>query len=67
VINTRHANTVLVVGQDGSLLIDDQFAPLTTKIVAATRKLGTKQRHGSSPIARNCSRGETCWSPFATA
>jgi cyclase len=33
-------NMVLVVGKDGSLLIDDQFAPLTAKIVAAAKKLG---------------------------
>jgi cyclase len=36
-------NMALVIGRDGSLLIDDQFAPFTTKIVAATRKLGARQ------------------------
>jgi cyclase len=36
-------NMALVTGTDGSLLIDDQFAPLTAKIVATTRKLGAKQ------------------------
>jgi cyclase len=36
-------NMALVIGKDGSLLIDDQFAPLTTKIVAATRTLGARQ------------------------
>jgi cyclase len=36
-------NMVLVVGKDGSLLIDDQFAPLTAKIMAAAKKLGGKQ------------------------
>jgi cyclase len=36
-------NMALVIGRDGSLLIDDQFAPFTAKIVAATRKLGARQ------------------------
>ncbi|PLX95884.1 MAG: MBL fold metallo-hydrolase [Desulfuromonas sp.] len=33
-------NIGLFVGEDGSFLIDDQFAPLTDKIVAAIRSVG---------------------------
>ena len=33
-------NIGVSVGEDGILLIDDQFAPLTDKILAAVRKLG---------------------------
>jgi glyoxylase-like metal-dependent hydrolase (beta-lactamase superfamily II) len=36
-------NMGLLVGKDGAFLIDDQFAPLTPKILATTRKLGGKE------------------------
>jgi len=35
-------NVGLLVGDDGVLMIDDQFAPLTEKLVAAIRTLSTK-------------------------
>jgi len=35
-------NVGVLVGDDGVLLIDDQFAPLTEKIMAAVKKLSTK-------------------------
>src|SRR3982751_6685956 len=35
-------NIGVSVGDDGVLLIDDQFAPLTEKIVAAVRKISDK-------------------------
>lgn len=33
-------NLALSVGKDGAVLVDDQFAPLSTKIQAAARKVG---------------------------
>jgi len=36
----RGGNIGVSVGDDGSFLIDDQFAPLTPKILAAVRELG---------------------------
>ena len=36
-------NIGLSVGKDGGVLIDDQFAPLTAKITAASRKLGANK------------------------
>ncbi len=41
-IEGRGGNIGLFVGDDGVFLIDDQFAPLTDKIVAAIRKLSDK-------------------------
>ena len=38
----RGGNIGLFVGEDGVFLIDDQFAPLTDKIVAAIRKLSDR-------------------------
>jgi glyoxylase-like metal-dependent hydrolase (beta-lactamase superfamily II) len=35
-------NVGVLVGDDGVLMIDDQFAPLTDKIMAAVKKLSTK-------------------------
>jgi glyoxylase-like metal-dependent hydrolase (beta-lactamase superfamily II) len=35
-------NVGVLVGDDGVLIIDDQFAPLTEKIMAAVKKLSTK-------------------------
>jgi cyclase len=35
-------NLGLALGKDGAILIDDQFAPLSPKILAATKKLGAK-------------------------
>jgi cyclase len=36
-------NTGLFIGDDGSFLIDDQFAPLTEKIVQAVKSIGGEQ------------------------
>ena len=38
----RGGNIGVSLGEDGVFLVDDQFAPLTTKIVAAIRKLSDK-------------------------
>src|ERR1700740_1974557 len=35
-------NIGVSIGEDGVLLIDDQYAPLTEKIVAAVRKISDK-------------------------
>jgi glyoxylase-like metal-dependent hydrolase (beta-lactamase superfamily II) len=35
-------NIAVLVGEDGVLLVDDQFAPLTEKIVAAVKKISDK-------------------------
>jgi cyclase len=35
-------NLGLALGKEGAILIDDQFAPLSPKILAATKKLGAK-------------------------
>jgi cyclase len=40
VLEGAGGNIALSVGKEGSVLIDDQFAPLTTKIRAAAKKLG---------------------------
>jgi cyclase len=37
-------NLGLAVGKDGAVLVDDQFAPLSPKILAAARKLGGRVR-----------------------
>ncbi len=41
-IEGRGGNIGLFVGDDGVFLVDDQFAPLTDKIVAAIRRLSDK-------------------------
>ncbi len=38
----RGGNMGLCVGEDGVLLIDDQFAPLTDRILAAVREISTR-------------------------
>jgi glyoxylase-like metal-dependent hydrolase (beta-lactamase superfamily II) len=40
VLEGAGGNIALSVGKEGSVIIDDQFAPLTTKIRAEARKLG---------------------------
>ena len=39
-ITGKGGNIGLLVGEDGTFLIDDQFAPLTEKIVAAIKSVG---------------------------
>jgi cyclase len=40
VLNGKGGNIGLFIGEDGTFLIDDQFAPLTEKIVAAIKSVG---------------------------
>lgn len=42
-ITGKGGNIGLFIGQDGTFLIDDQFAPLTDKIMAAIRSVGGEQ------------------------
>jgi glyoxylase-like metal-dependent hydrolase (beta-lactamase superfamily II) len=42
VLTGRGGNIGLSVGEDGAFLIDDQYAPLTDKILAAVRELTTE-------------------------
>jgi len=39
-ITGKGGNIGLFIGEDGTFLIDDQFAPLTEKIVAAIKSVG---------------------------
>ena len=39
----RGGNIVVTVGDDGVIMIDDQFAPLTDRILAAIRQISPKE------------------------
>ena len=50
-ITGKGGNLGLFIGEDGTFLIDDQFAPLTEKIVAAIKSAGdTKIIAGHGPL-----------------
>ncbi len=69
-ITGKGGNIGLFIGEDGTFLIDDQFAPLTEKIIAAIKSVGGDYPNflinthyhgdhtgGNENLAACCSRG----------
>ena len=59
VLNGRGGNIGVSVGEDGVFLIDDQYAPLTTKIRAAVSALthtvrAARSRSGAGTVSIDC-------------